>query len=92
MYDPGQLGVALRLAALTVPETRFDDVTREVNAVDEVAHNSRREHVLNMWLVLAGDDEDHIESAIATIEQITGLKVYDFPVLGEYYVRPHLEL
>jgi len=92
MYEADRLGVALRLVALAVPEAKFDDVAREVNGLDEVAHNSRREHELNMWLVLAGDDENHIESVIATIEQITGLKVYDFPVLDEYYVRPYLEV
>lgn len=92
MYDSASPGGATRLAALAVPQARFDEVTRQVNALDEVAHNSRREHELNMWLVLVGDDEDHIASVIETIGRITGLKVYDFPVLEEYYVRSCLEV
>ena len=43
------------LAALEVPEPRFDEVAAIVNALPEVAHNYRREHALNMWFVLAAE-------------------------------------
>jgi siroheme decarboxylase len=78
------------LAALSAPEDRFEAVARTVNGFDEVAHNYRREHELNMWFVLASDDPQRIGSVIEEIQQETGLKVYDFPKLDEYYVRLHL--
>lgn len=92
MYHAERLGGAFCLAALAVPEDRFQDVARTVNEFDEVAHNYRREHELNMWFVLAVDDPDRVASVIERIERQTGLKVYDFPKLDEYYVRLHLEV
>lgn len=92
MYHAERLGGAFCLAALAAPEDRFDEVARTVNGFDEVAHNYRREHQLNMWFVLATDDPERIRSVIAEIQRATGLKVYDFPKLDEYYVRLHLEV
>jgi len=92
MYHAERLGGAFCLAALSAPEERFDEVARAVNAFEEVAHNYRREHELNMWFVLATDDPGRIPSVIAEIEQATGLKVHDFPKLDEYYVRLRLDL
>lgn len=92
MYHAERLGGAFCLAAMAVPEDRFEEVSGIVNGFDEVAHNYRREHALNMWFVLATDDPLRIASAIADIEGATGLKVHDFPKLEEYYVRLFLEV
>lgn len=92
MYHAERLGGAFCLAALAAPEDRFDEVAGTVNGFDEVAHNYRREHQLNMWFVLATDDPERIRSVIAEIQRATGLRVYDFPKLDEYYVRLHLEV
>ena len=92
MYHAERLGGAFCLAAIAVPEDRFEEVSGIVNGIDEVAHNYRREHSLNMWFVLATDDPRRIASAIADIEGATGLKVHDFPKLEEYYVRLFLEV
>lgn len=92
MYHAERLGGAFCLAALQVPDDRFDDIARTVNGFDEVAHNYRRDHRLNMWFVLATDDPDRISPVITEIEQATGLKVHDFPKLEEYYVRLFLEV
>lgn len=92
MYHAERLGGAFCLAALSAPAERFDEIARKVNAFDEVAHNYRREHELNMWFVLATDDPDRIPAVIAEIEAATGLKVYDFPKLDEYFVRFRLDI
>lgn len=92
MYHAERLGGAFCLAALAAPEDRFEEVARTVNRFDEVAHNYRREHELNMWFVLATDDPRRIAEVIEGIENRTGLDVYDFPKLDEYYVRLHLEV
>ena len=55
MYHAERMGGALSLAAMAVPAADFDRVAEIVNAFPEVAHNYARDHVLNMWFVLATD-------------------------------------
>jgi len=92
MYHAERLGGAFCLAALSAPAERFEEIAAIVNGFDEVAHNYRREHELNMWFVLATGDPRRIGAAIEDIETRTGLAVYAFPKLDEYYVRLHLEV
>lgn len=91
MYHAEQMGGALTLAALKVPEQRFDEVTKMVNAFPEVAHNYARNHVLNMWFVLATEKPEQVQAVIAEIEHRTGLTVYNMPKISEYYVGLQLE-
>lgn len=81
-----RLGGAFVLAALSVPEPRYEAVAAQVNALPAVAHNYRREHALNMWFVLATEQPEGIGEAIATIERHTALPVYAFPKEREYFV------
>lgn len=90
MFQIEAIGGAFVLAALAVPEDRFDKVAAQVNALPEVAHNYRREHALNMWFVLATETVDGIAQAIARIEQSTGLTVYAFPKEREFFVEMKL--
>lgn len=90
MYQIERIGGAFTLAALAVPEERFEEVTAAVNALPQVAHNYRREHALNMWFVLATETPAGITEAIARIEQATGLKVRNFPKEREYFVEMKL--
>ncbi|MDR2838758.1 MAG: AsnC family transcriptional regulator [Azonexus sp.] len=90
MYQIERIGGAFTLAALAVPEERFEEVTAAVNALPQVAHNYRREHALNMWFVLATETPAGIIEAIARIEQATGLKVRNFPKEREYFVEMKL--
>jgi DNA-binding Lrp family transcriptional regulator len=91
MYQIESLGGAFVLAALKVPEAQYDEIAARVNALPEVAHNYRREHVLNMWFVLATETPEGIPVAIARIETDTGLKVFAFPKQREYFVEMKLE-
>ena len=86
-----RMGGSFVLAALAVPETRYDAVAAIVNALPEVAHNYRREHVLNMWFVLATETPAGIGAAVARIESETGLAVHAFPKEREYFVEMKLE-
>jgi DNA-binding Lrp family transcriptional regulator len=90
MYQVERLGGAFVLAALAVPEGRYDEVAALVNALPQVAHNYRREHVLNMWFVLATETQGGIGEAIARIEQDSGLPVFAFPKEREYFVEMKL--
>lgn len=90
MYHAERLGGGLTLAALAVPESRYDEVTETVNAFPEVAHNYRREHDLNMWFVLATEAPERIAETVADIEAATGLPVFNMPKEEEFHVRLHL--
>lgn len=90
MFQVERMGGAFVLAALAVPEADYERVAEQVNTLPEVAHNYRREHALNMWFVLATEMPEGIPAAIDRIERATGLKVYAFPKLKEYFVEMRL--
>lgn len=92
LYHAERLGGALTLAAMAVPEERFDAVAEAVNAHPEVAHNYRRDHALNMWFVLATERPEEIARVIARIEVDTGLQVYNMPKIEEFFVGLRFEL
>jgi len=92
LFHAEQLGGALSLCALAVPEERFDEVADRVNAFPEVAHNYARAHKLNMWFVLATETAEALRQTISQIEQETGLEVFDFPKLEEFYVGLHFHV
>lgn len=91
MFQVERMGGAFVLAALAVPEARYEEVTALVNALPQVAHNYRREHELNMWFVLATETQAGIAEAIARLEHDTGLPVYAFPKEREFFVEMKLE-
>lgn len=86
MYDVEAMGGAYLLAAMRVPPADFERVAAIVNRYPEVAHNYAREHDLNMWFVLAAERPERIAEVIEEIQQSTGLSVYRFPKLEEFYV------
>lgn len=92
MFHAGALGGGLTLAAMSIPESRFDHIARQVNEFQEVAHNYRREHTLNMWFVLATETEEAIPRVIQAIEQKTGYPVYNMPKEEEFHVRLHFSV
>ena len=92
LYNSERLGGAVTLAALCVPENRFDEVNKLVNAHPQVAHNYARSHKLNMWFVVATETPEEIEQVLEKIENETGLKVYNCPKEQEYFIGLRLEL
>lgn len=92
LYNAACLGGGLTLAAVSVPEKDFSAVSAQINSLPQVAHNYRREHQLNMWFVLATEKPEAIESSLKTIEQLTGLKIFNFPKVQEYYIGLRVQL
>lgn len=86
MFHAEKMGGGLTLAAMQVPEQRFDEVAEMVNAFPEVAHNYARQHRFNMWFVLATESPEQIQRILQEISEKTGLKVYDMPKKKEYFV------
>ena len=91
-YNADRLGGAFTLAAMRVPESRFQEVADRINGLDAVAHNYQREHELNMWFVIAADTPSGIDRSIETIESSTGLKVFNFPKLQEFFLGLKLQI
>lgn len=92
LFQIERAGGQFVLAAMAVPENRFQTVAEQVNSLAEVAHNYRRDHALNMWFVIGAESPDMAADAIARIESLTGLKVYAFPKEREFFVELRLPL
>jgi siroheme decarboxylase len=90
MYDAERLGGGLTLAAMAVPQDRFDEVAGIVNGFAEVAHNYERTHPLNMWFVVATERPERIRAVLAEIAVATGLPVVDLPKVEEYFLELRL--
>jgi DNA-binding Lrp family transcriptional regulator len=74
------------LAALSVPESRFDEVAEVVNGYRQVNHNYRRDHEWNMWFVVTAGSRERRDAILAEIEARTGLSVLNLPMLTDYYI------
>ncbi len=92
MYHAENMGGALSLCAMKVPETRFDVVAEQVNAFPEVAHNYRRDHEMNMWFVLATETPQQLDGCLQEIEKTTGIPVFNLPKKEEFYVGLHFQV
>jgi DNA-binding Lrp family transcriptional regulator len=96
MFQIERMGGAFVLAAMSVPESEWDRVVAAVNALPEVAHNYRREswrgagEDLNMWFVLATERPEGIAAVVGAIEAASGLPVFAFPKIREYFVEMKL--
>jgi len=86
MFNAERLGGGLTLAAIAVPDERFDEVAGLVSGHMEVAHNYARDHKLNMWFVLATETPERIGEVISEIEAETGLSVVNMPKQEEFYI------
>jgi len=90
LYDAARLGGAFTLAAMAVPEDRFDEVAEIVNSFPEVAHNYAREHALNMWFVVGAERPERIVEVLSQIKDRTGLEVLNMPKEEEYFLELRL--
>ena len=91
MYNAVRRGGAFCLGACAVPPEGFEQVVATINAHPEVAHNYERGHALNVWFVLASDRPERIDEVVTEIKSETGLEVYAFPKLEEYFIGLRIE-
>ena len=87
LFDAERLGGELMLCAMSVPGADFERVAAVVNAFPEVAHNYEREHVYNMWFVLATACGADTGRVISLIEEGAGYPVLQLPREAEYFVE-----
>jgi DNA-binding Lrp family transcriptional regulator len=91
LYNSERMGGAVTLAALCVPAERFEEVVQIVNEHPQVAHNYARDHKLNMWFVISTETQQEIKTVIRSIEQQSGLTVYNCPKEKEFFIGLKLE-
>ena len=92
MYHAEKMGGGLSLAAMKVPEDRYDEVTGMVNSFTEVAHNYARGHELNMWFVVATETPQQVENVVQQIQEKTGIQVYNMPKQHEFFIGLRFEV
>jgi DNA-binding Lrp family transcriptional regulator len=88
---PHSLGVST-LAALAVPPERLEAVAALISAYAEVNHNYQREHHYNLWFVVTCDRPARLRAVLDEIQQGTGLRVLDLPLLEDYHIDLGFEL
>ena len=91
LYNAERMGGSVTLAAMKVAPERLEFVAGAVNAFPEVAHNYEREHLFNIWFVVATEDPARVAEVLREIEECTGETVYDMPKLEEFYIGLRLE-
>ena len=92
LFDAARMGGCHVLAAMAVPSGRFAGVADLVNRFPTVAHNYRRQHDLNMWFVVSAESARLVDSTVDQIQRQSGLVVYRFPKIREFYVGLFLSL
>ncbi|MFC6770025.1 Lrp/AsnC family transcriptional regulator, partial [Halorubrum pallidum] len=74
------------LAAVRVPDGRFDEVAEIINGYPQVNHNYRRDHAWNQWFVVTAGSREKRDAILTEIEERTGRAVLDLPMLTDYYI------
>jgi DNA-binding Lrp family transcriptional regulator len=86
MFNADRIGGGVTLCAMAVPAEDFERVAAIVNAFPEVAHNYEREHVFNMWFVLATETPERVVEVLDEIERLTDIKALNLPKHEEYFI------
>lgn len=82
---PNTVG-ASTLAAMCVPAEDLDRIAALVSGYSEVNHNYEREHVLNLWFVVAAPDSARLQQVLDDIAERSGCEVLAFPLLEDYHI------
>lgn len=85
VIPPNHIGVST-LAAMQVPAEQLAKVAQIINRYPEVNHNYEREHDYNLWFVVIANNEQHLQSVIAEIEQATGFNAMQLPMLDDFFI------
>jgi DNA-binding Lrp family transcriptional regulator len=80
------MGGDSRLAAMSVPERRLEEVVGYVNESSVVTHNYVREHSINLWFVLSAENPSIIDRTLERFERDLDLRTYNLPKQTEYYI------
>ena len=74
------------LVAMAVPDDDIEEVAALVNGFTGVNHNYEREGKYNLWFVVTASDEEQLNEVLNDIEEKTGIKTLDLPMLDDYHI------
>jgi len=77
---------ASTLAAMSIPETRLEEIAAMVSDYSEVNHNYQREHHFNLWFVVTASDELALNAVLDDIEHRSGLPVMYLPMQEDFHI------
>ena len=85
IIPPNHIGVST-LVAMAIPEQQLQAVADIISAYPEVNHNYEREHTFNLWFVAIASDAEHLQAILDAIEQETGYKTMQLPLLDDFFI------
>jgi DNA-binding Lrp family transcriptional regulator len=85
IIPPNHIGVST-LVAMAIPEQQLQEVADKISAYPEVNHNYEREHLFNLWFVAIASDAGHLQTVIDAMEQETGYKTLQLPLLDDFFI------
>ena len=91
VIPPNRIGNST-LVAMAVPPEQLQKVADIVNRHPEVNHNYEREHRFNLWFVVIAADNDHLQTVISGIEELTGFNTMQLPLVDDYFINLGFEL
>ena len=91
IIKPNQIGKSM-LVAMSVPEEQLHEVATIVNSFSEVNHNYERENRFNLWFVLISSNDELLQNILNDIEQQSGYKTMQLPLLEDYFINLGFDL
>ena len=85
VFAPQRVGASL-LAAISVPATELAQAAATVSAHPEVNHNYEREHVYNLWFVVAAPTQERLNAVLDAIEAECQTAVLRLPLVEQYHI------
>ncbi|MGD9123682.1 MAG: AsnC family transcriptional regulator [Desulfarculaceae bacterium] len=87
-FNSRRLGFSSTLCAARVPEDRFGEFVRAVNAHPGVTHNYRRDHEYNVWFTFIAESMEAIEAHLKKIAADTGVEdICAFPATKMFKIQ-----
>jgi len=91
IIKPNQIGKSM-LVAMAIPVEKLYEVAAIVNSFSEVNHNYERENRFNLWFVLISSSDELLQITLNAIEQQSGYKTMQLPLLEDYFINLGFEL
>ena len=88
---PNHIGVST-LVAMAIANEQLQAVADIISSYPEVNHNYERENRFNLWFVLIAQDDEDLQSVIESIENETGFKAMQLPLLADYFINLGFEM
>ncbi len=85
--DSRRIGFVSTLLAAEVPEEKFSEFVRLVNACPGVTHNYKRKHRFNVWFTLIAASAEEKARIIQELMASTGVHILELPAKRIFKIR-----